>query len=123
MFQINYVERNQKKISVKNALSPNFVIVQKNYKVSEFATQEIQSTRKMQLHSDFFPWALFFISEKQRVQIFYTNMPKNTILKKFSTMDKAEIEDILEISRKEHMDQKIGKNNYSILVQKKLNDT
>ena len=57
------------------------------------------------------------------MQIFYTNMPKNTILKKFSTMDKAEIEDILEISRKEHMDQKIGKNNYSILVQKKLNDT
>jgi len=28
-------------------------------------------------------------------------MPENTILKNFSTMDKAEIEDILEISRKQ----------------------
>ena len=102
MFQINYVERNQKKISVKNALSPNFVIVQKNYKVSEFATQEIQSTRKMQLHSDFFSVGIIFdIRETESANFLYTNMPENTILKKYSTMDKAEIEDILDISRKQ----------------------
>jgi len=102
VFQINYVERNQKKISVKNALSPNFVIVQKNYKVSEFATQEIQSTRKMQLHSDFFSVGIIFdIRETESANFLYTNMPENTILKNFSTMDKAEIEDILEISRKQ----------------------
>merc|ERR1711976_428993 len=101
VFQINYVERNQKKISVKNALSPNFVIVQKNYKVSEFATQEIQSTRKMQLHSDFFSVGIIFdIRETESAN--------------FSYMDKAEIEDILEISRKAIMIwTKIGKNNYS----------
>ena len=102
MFQINYVERNQKKISVKNALSPNFVIVQKNYKVSEFATQEIQSTRKMQLHSDFFFCGHYFWYQRNReCKFLYTNVPENTILKNFSTMDKAEIEDILEISRKQ----------------------
>lgn len=67
---------------------------------------------------------IFDIRETESANFLYTNVPENTILKNFSTMDKAEIEDILEISRKAIMIwTKIGKNNYSIMVQKKLNDT
>jgi len=56
----------------------------------------------MQLHSDFFSVGIIFdIRETESANFLNTNMPENTILKNFSTMDKAEIEDILDISRKQ----------------------
>merc|ERR1711976_909147 len=71
VFQINYVERNQKKISVKNALSPNFVIVQKTTKSQNLQHKKFNLPERCNFIVTFFLWALFLISEKQRVQIFY----------------------------------------------------
>ena len=102
MFQINYVERNQKKISVKNALSPNFVIVQKTTKSQNLQHKKFNLPERCNFIVTFFSVGIIFdIRETESANFLYTNMPENTILKNFSTMDKAEIEDILEISRKQ----------------------